>query len=69
MNPTEALEWLLDNGAGEELEDETVDLEGETASDAGRLRQQQEVAAGKISLVCNHLFCKLLRNSGIIRRN
>jgi hypothetical protein len=46
MNPSEALEWLLENRAEEEPED-AVDLKHEAASVCPR-RQQETAAAGKM---------------------
>jgi hypothetical protein len=54
MNPSEALEWLLENGAEEEAEGVAMDLKGKLASGAGHLRRQEDSAPGKMSLY-NHL--------------
>lgn len=58
MNPSEALEWLLENGAGEQS-DVATDLNVKAAASEGRLRRQQEAVPGKTSLSHNHLFCDL----------
>jgi hypothetical protein len=55
MNPSEALEWLLENGAEEEAEGVAMDLKGKLASGAGHLRRQEDSAPGKMSLLYNHL--------------
>lgn len=44
MNPNKALEWLLENGAEKEPEEDAVGLKDEASSGAGHLQWQQEPA-------------------------
>jgi hypothetical protein len=68
MNPSEALEWLLENGAEEESEDVAMNLKGEAACSVGPPRRQQEGAPGMMSLSCTHLFYKPLAH-GLLEIN
>lgn len=44
MNPNKALEWLLENGAEKEPEEDAVDHKNEASSGAADLQWQQEPA-------------------------